>query len=255
MAGCSMQRIVLLVLMWLPMVAWAQIAGLPSRQALDSLVNPSLSDIAHGAIVANPKHKELGSINAEERVLIRYMLCNTTADNLDITELRSSCSCLKITTAPQSIAPHDTCYITAEFNTEGRRGEFRQTIWVYTSLDTLRPTERLTMRGVVENDDEWLHLPKQMGMMRMSRKEVTIDSNGEQRIVVANTSKTPIRLRGVATLEGITFRCYPEVIEADTEANIMIGYRGSVRDITTMIVVEGVECRPSERVIKVTIKR
>jgi tetratricopeptide (TPR) repeat protein len=137
-------------------------------------------------------------------------------------------------------------------------GKPQQAYDAYHRVINMNPTYRTQFNARIKMSEVYAgsDISKEIkSLERMSRKEVTIDSNGEQRIVVANTSKTPIRLRGVATLEGITFRCYHEVIEADTEANIMIGYRGSVRDITTMIVVEGVECRPSERVIKVTIKR
>ena len=235
--------------------ASAQGRGFLSRAALDSLVTPSVSTKAMGILECKEGVVNVGTISDESVVEVRYLVRNTSNRSVVITQLRSSCGCLKVATSPTAIEPNGSVEVVANFDPKGRNSSFRYNILLYTELDNTYPSLRLTLVGEVESHDSWSHLPYRMGGLRLSRKEVTIDSNGEQRIVVANTSKTPIRLRGVATLEGITFRCYPEVIEADTEANIMIGYRGSVRDITTMIVVEGVECRPSERVIKVTIKR
>lgn len=251
------QLIAIVVLVASPIRAMAQREHL-TRQQLDSLINPAQSKSAQGALVATQRERNVGSIGAEEVLRVSFRLTNTTSEAITITEIRSSCSCLKVTTKPQVVAAKGALTIEAHLNTEGRNGEFRHNIFIYTHLDTNHPTERLSISGTIENNDEWLHLPKQMGALRLTRKEVTIVGRGEERIAIANTSTRALRLSATSTVAGLTLRTEPEVIEAGIEGDIVIGYNPSTApqyDIETMLIVEGVEATPRERTIRITIKR
>ena len=253
-----MQRwrvIIAMMLLCAPMVATAQRHNFLSRAALDSLVNPTLSAKASGALRATAKSKNIGTISAEEVVKVSFTLRNATSTPVTITELRSSCSCLRVITKPTVVEPNATISVDAEFNPAGRNGSFSQNIILYTSLDTERPTERLTLEGEVRNGDEWLHLPERMGALRLSRKEVTLTTKGYERIIVANTSSQPIRLTAQPSLAGLEFRCEPEILEAGEEGNIALRYIGEARNLTTLLIVEGIAGRPTERMIKITIKQ
>ena len=245
------------VLICLPLVAMAQ-RDFPTRQQLDSLVNPTQSKSAAGALVADTKERNVGTIGAEEVLRLSYTLMNTTSQPITITEIRSSCSCLRVATKPQVVAPKGSITVEAHLNAKGRNGEFRHNIFIYTQLDTSHPTERLSVSGTIENSDEWLHLPKQMGELRVTRKEVIITGCGEERIAVANTSTRPLRLSARSTIEGLSLRTEPKVIEAGKEGDIVICYNPTTaprHDIETMLIVEGVEASPRERTIRITIKR
>jgi hypothetical protein len=146
--------------------------------------------------------------------------------------------------------------VEAHFNPEGRNGGFRQKILLYTDLDDKLPTEQLTIEGVIENDDEWLHLPYCMGELRMSRKEMTITSRGEERISVANSGDKPMRLRATTTVAGLYMRTEPEVINPGMEGDIVVVYDNEpIGEINTILIIEGINAMPSERMIKVKIKR
>ena len=245
------------VLICLPLVAMAQ-RDFPTRQQLDSLVNPTQSKSAAGALVADTKERNVGTIGTEEVLRLNYTLMNTTSQPITITEIRSSCSCLRVATKPQVVKSKESVTIEAQLSTKGRSGEFRHNIFVYTHLDTSHPTERLSVRGTIENIDEWLHLPKQMGPLRVTRKEVTITGRGEERIAVANTSTKGVTLTALSTIEGLSLRTEPKVIEAGKEGDIVICYNPTTaprHDIETMLIVEGVEASPRERTIRITIKR
>lgn len=244
-----------MILLCAPTMTMAQRGNFPTRQQLDSLVNPALSTKATGALRASDRDKNIGIIGAGELARVSFVLHNATAKPITITELRSSCGCLTVTTKPSTIEPHSAMTVDAVFNPAGRNGWFSQNILVYTHLDGSQPTERLIVEGTVINDDEWLHLPKHMGVLRLSRKEVTITTKGEERIAVANTSAQPLGLSAKTTIKGLTFRTEPEIIEAGKEGDIIIEYDGEPCNITTMLIVEGIAARPSERVIKITIKR
>ena len=258
MAGCSMQWwrvIVAIAVMCQPLGAMAQREHLLRRAEIDSLVNPQLSTKAIAALGVDSSDHNLGVIDADTPQQVSYRVRNNTSQPIIITELRSSCSCLKITSSPSRIEAGESLEVVAMFNPRGRNGGFMLNIWVYTNLDSQYPTARLTLSGEVRSADTWLHLPKQMGPLRMSRKEVTIATRGRERIAVANTSTMPLRLKAHTTVKGLELNTEPEVIEPGGEAEIVISYQGEPMEHKTMLVVEGITGKATERIISVTLKR
>lgn len=239
--------------------AGAQERKIVSRAELDALVNPSLSEVAQGSIVAEPATRNMGEIADSERVNALFTLRNTTAEAIEVTELRSSCSCLKVVTPITRIEAEESITLRAEFNPAGRNGGFSIPILLYTPLDATKPTLRLVVEGTVTATDEWSHLPQSMGLLRLSRKSVTFSSDTRtERIAVANVGDTPLHISAKPTTEGITLRTEPEVLQPNEEGDIVITYHPTTEpkhDIETAIIVEGCgTARPSERMIKITIK-
>ena len=247
--------VVYMFVLLLPTGVMAQRNTLLTRQQLDSLINPAQSDKSAGTLVAKPKKIELGTIESKELIDFGFELRNTTNRPIAVTELRSSCSCIKVYTKPTTIEPYGTLQVEACFSPKGRSSSFSYTIFVYTALDNERPSERVTISGDIYCSDEWSHLPERAGALRLSRKMVTIEGHGEERIAVANSSDKPIRITTRSTVAGLTLRCEPEVLEPHSEGNIYIGYHKEPTQLNTMILLEGINCAPSERMIKVIINR
>ena len=240
--------------------AGAQERRVLSRAELDALVNPTLSEVAQGVIIAEPATRNMGEVADSERVNAYFVLRNTTTEAIEITEIRSSCSCLKVTTPITRIEAGESIALRAEFNPVGRNGGFSIPILLYTTLDPKHPTLRLTVEGNVVATDEWSHLPESMGTLRLSRKSVTFDRNTRtERIAVVNVGENPVTLSAKPTTEGITLRTEPELLQPNAEGDIVITYSPTtepMRDIETAIIVEGCgTARPSERMIKITIKK
>ena len=254
-----MWRYIAVALMFIAMEAGAQERRVLSREELDALVNPTLSEVAVGAIVAEPATRNMGEVADSERVNTYFVLRNTSTEAIEITELRSSCSCLKVTTPITRIEAGESITLRAEFNPTGRNGGFSIPILLYTPLDTKHPTLRLTVEGSVVATDEWSHLPQRMGTLRLSRKSVVFDRNTRtERIAVVNVGENGVTLSAKPTAEGITLRTEPELLQPNEEGDIVITYsptQEAIRDIETAIIVEGCgTARPSERMIKITIK-
>lgn len=255
----GMWRYIAVALMFIAMEAGAQERRVLSREELDALVNPTLSEVAVGAIVAEPATRNMGEVADSERVNTYFVLRNTSTEAIEITELRSSCSCLKVTTPITRIEAGESITLRAEFNPTGRNGGFSIPILLYTPLDTKHPTLRLTVEGSVVATDEWSHLPQRMGTLRLSRKSVVFDRNTRtERIAVVNVGENGVTLSAKPTAEGITLRTEPELLQPNEEGDIVITYsptQEAIRDIETAIIVEGCgTARPSERMIKITIK-
>ena len=253
-------RYIAVALVLLAVEAGAQERKILSRAELDALVNPTLSEVAVGAIVAEPATRNMGEVADSDKVNGYFTLRNTTTEAIEITEIRSSCSCLKVVTPITRIEAGESITLRAEFNPSGRNGGFSIPILLYTPLDSKHPTVRLTVEGSVIATDEWSHLPERIGTLRLSRKSVTFDRDTRtERIAVVNVGERPISLSAQPTIEGITLRTEPELLQPNAEGDIVITYSPTtepMRDIETAIIVEGCgTARPSERMIKIIIKK
>lgn len=262
MAGCrvvmrfNLAYLVAIVLVFSPVSLLAQSRGFISREALDSLVNPNNSERGAGALLLSHTTVELGDIDSSERVYFGFEVKNTTNRPVAITEFRTSCGCIEVQTRPQSIEPGATLMVGACFNPVGRSSAFSYRVNLYTNLDSELPTERVMVTGRVVSEDKWSHLPMRMGALRLSRKEVTLDSQGQERIAVANGGDCAVTVTAKSTVEGLVLRCEPEVLGPNQEGDIFIRYGGDIfHDLTTILIIEGVEASPAERIIKVKLKR
>jgi hypothetical protein len=194
-----------------------------------------------------------------DKVNVFFTLRNTTEEVIEVTDIRSSCSCLKVVTPIASIETEACVTLRAEFNPAGRHGSFSIPILIYTTLDAAHPTARLTVEGSTVTTDAWSHLPERMGTLRLSRKSITFDRNTRsERIAVVNVGESPMTLSTQSTTEGITLRTEPTQLMPNQEGDIVITYTPKTEprlDIETAIIVEGCgTTRPTERMIKITIK-
>lgn len=238
----------------------AQERRIYSREELDALINPALTNVARGAIVAERETCNMGEVADNERVNALFSLRNTTDEVILITSIHSSCSCLKVATPISRIEVGESVTLRMEFNPAGRNGAFSIPIHIYTMLDPAHPALRLVVEGSVVATDEWSHLPHRMGALRMSRKSVTFDQNTRtERIAVVNVGDEPLTISARQTTDGIMLRTEPEILMPNEEGDIVITYSPSVaptQEIETAIIVDGCGmARPTERMIKITIKQ
>lgn len=241
----------------------AQLDRLPSRSELDSLVRPKLSTLANRGIAAKAPTLALGEVDDTEIVKAEFTLRNTTSSPVVITQLRSTCSCLKVLTRPSALRPGESLAVEVEFNPKGRSCKFSLDVFVYTTLDDKYPTERLTLTGSVRSTNRFSHLSQRAGALYMSRKSVVLDgvkmgTTRRETILVANGSESSITLKSEPLIEGLEVRLTPTTLKPGEEGVIEISYtaRKAINDdIETLIIIDGCGGRPTERVIKVMIKR
>lgn len=256
----GMWRYMAVGLVLLAVEAWAQERRVLSREELDALVNPTLSEVAEGAIVAEPAVRNMGKVADTDKVNAYFTLRNTTTEVINITDIRPTCSCLEVASPITHIETGESVTLRAEFNPTGRSGGFSIPILLYTTLDAAHPTARLTVEGFVVTTDEWSHLPERMGTLRLSRKSITFDRNTRtERIAIANVGDRPITLSAQPTIEDITLHTEPTQLMPNEEGDIVITYAPTTYpkfDLETAIIVEGCgTTRPTERMIKITIKK
>ena len=240
--------------------AKAQERRVLTREEIEERVNPTLSTVAQGAIIIEPSTRNMGEVAERDVVNTYFTLRNTQDERITVSQLRSACSCLKVVTPITAIEAGESVTLRVEFNPSGRSGAFLIPILLYTSIDENLPTARLTVEGSVVATEEWSHLPIAMGAIRLSRKSVVMDSQTRsERIVVVNVGDGALRLSAQPTIEGITLHTEPSQLQPGEEGDMVITYAPSIwptHDIETALVVEGCgEARPTERLIKITIKK
>lgn len=241
-------------------ISYAQVRTLPTRAKIDSIVHPALSTIAHRGV--SGESVEAGRIDGSKRVTARFTLRNTTEEAVAITEFRTLCNCLQVTTEPRAMQPGESMTLDVQFNPAGREGAFDEVIYVYTSLDEHHPTERLTLTGEIVTADRFSHLRYHIGALRLSRNEVVLDgirvgATRSERIVVANSGIETITISAKPTIEGLSIA--PVTLRPNEEGELLVSYtadRLPAFDIETVVVVEGIATpRPTERMIKIMIKQ
>lgn len=240
---------------------YAQTRVLRTRDEIDALIHPTLSTTAERAVCG--ENVTVGEIDGAQSVTAHFTLRNTTERSIAISEFRTLCNCLRVTTAPRSLQAGESMSIEAQFDPMGRVGEFEHPIYVYTSLDEHNPTECLMLYGEVTTADSFAHLRYRMGELRLSRTTVTLDgvkvgATRSERIMVANSGNSDITLGATTTIKGLEFNATPTTLRPGEEGEITISYTPEelpTYDIETVIVVEGCEARPTERMIKITINR
>ena len=242
-------------------VTHAQVRTLPTRNEIDAMIHPTLSTTAERGI--RGESITIGEIDGAQRIAVHFTLHNTTDRCVTIREFRTLCNCLRVTTAPRSLQPGESMTLEAQFDPLGRIGEFEHPIYVYTSLDEHNPTERLLLSGEITTTDTFSHLRYRMGELRLSRTAVTLDgikvgTTRSERIMVANSGNSDMSLRATTTIEGLKFSITPTTLRPGEEGEITISYKPNELppyDIETIIVVDGCGAKPTERMIKITIKR
>lgn len=268
MTRVVIQRYIKMVLVFftavLPVCASAQGRTTLSRAALDSLVNPALSTTAEGVLHSDMECIDIGTIEGGGRHEVCFTIRNISDEEVIIDRLRSSCSCLSIGTTPQHLDSGNSLDIEATLNTAGRSGRFSHNILIYTSKDKMLPTLRMRIEGEIINNDTWLHLPVEMGCLRLSRNSLVLDNirvgaRRSERIACANSGEHTLHISATSTIEGLTLRCEPEMLMPGAEGDIVVSYEPTVElpvpELRTALIVEGVEASPTQRMINITIRR
>ena len=240
----------------------AQVAGRPSREALDSLLNPTLHPDASAILLFEKVREDIGTIYESDSVrTLRFVFRNVSGAPVRLTKVTTHCGCTVSSFSRASVAAGDTSEVVVKYNPRRRSGTIDTDAFVYTDRTGNMPAAKLTVTGNVVNTDEWNHLPHSMGALRVKRTKVSIGKGRtEARIPCANVGKTPLRPVQEVSARYATFSVEPSVLQPGEEGDIVITIdrdalgTAAAGERHFSVVVGGVEGRISSRTIKVTIE-
>lgn len=235
-----------------------------SREAIDSLKDKRLLDGGSRYLFFDEYTHDMGTIYESDTVqVISFAFENVSNEVVEITDIVTNCGCTTSFCGKKNFNPGEKGTVTVKFDPHRRSGTVDTNAFVYTSLSSARPVAKLTLLGNVIDRNEWRHLPCVMGSMRLKSKEACFEPvrNGtapQVRIACANVGTSPLRLFSRMLPPYAAFATEPAELAPGEEGDLVITVNGSLLPEDGAdgfeILVEGVEGRISDRIIKVRLK-
>lgn len=235
-----------------------------SQAQMDSILNPPLATDAHKLIRFEKNVLRIGTLNdTDTSKKYEFRFTNISRKPVTISRVNTSCGCTVAEYPEYPISAGATASLQVIYNPKNRPGTIDTNVFVYLADHGNHPVARLTLLGNVRQSDKWDYLPVVMGHLRLKRSKVkftdlTANGMSSMRVLCANTGKRPLRLNAAMLPPYATFSTHPAVIAPGKEADIIITIDGkklnkTANKRTFSFLIEGVEGRPSERMIEVDL--
>lgn len=236
-----------------------------SRTAIDSLLMLKRMENSHSVLRFSSYKYDMGAMYEEDSVKdIKFVFRNVSDSVVRISKVTTSCGCtVAYFNDNETILPGDYGDIVISFNPKGRIGTIDTDAFIYLHGSST-PVARLVIYGTVIGDDEWQHLPMEMGKLRLKRKSVAMGVvNGGttriERVACANAGVNPLKISATILPSYVTLATIPSVLQPGEEGDLLIAvdvndfYSLNNDTVRLKIPVEGVDCRPSERIFNILI--
>lgn len=248
----------------------ANAQGFPIRplQQVEAELNPSLLERSSEILRFDRTVQNIGTLTEDDAPRsVRFTCVNVSGKPLTLTRVKTTCGCAAAEVKTGRMMPGERRTLTLTYHPKDHVGTVDANAFVYLSASDKKPVARLTLTGnVLPGADEWARYPYAMGKLRLKQKSVSFrEANTAaghkftERILCGNSGIKPLKLSTLLIPKFATFRTEPEVITPGNEADIVISIDTSLLPAETEfpfsfpIVLEGVEGRPSDRTVKVTI--
>lgn len=241
-----------------PAALCAQVKKRPSREAMDSLLNPKLCPAAEKILLFEKKVENIGTIaESDSARVVQFVFRNVSNKPVTITRVTTHCGCTTAKAPLEPVAAGASAVIAVKYNPKGRSGTIDTNAFVYADCAGSAPVAKLTILGNVVDENEWSHLPCVMGTLRLKRTKITFrEGRTVARIPCANVGKKPLELKAAILPVYATFATEPKVVEPGEEADLVVSINpaetGSARRFA--IVVDGVSGAISSRTINAIIE-
>lgn len=239
--------------------ASAQLKIIP-QERLETVASPRLSADS-AALSFDTRHIVAEPMNEDDAPrTFRYNVTNISDREINVTSVKTTCSCLAAMSETMILRPGETSGIVVRYNPKGHPGKFERKAFVYTSTGN-DPAAVLKLSVDVQTgadlSGEW---PVQMGGIRMRRDEITFQHGVKsvEKLRFINLTGSPLRLECEKHFlpACLKFRTEPEVLEAGQTGEMIISYDPSVKaDDAMKVILKGLGLPPSKSSINVKMKK
>ena len=188
-------------------------------------------------------------------------LRNSGADTLVVTQIKSTCGCLKAELAKRVIAPKEEVAVTLKYYPRGHAGRVRQRVLLYTSLSSEKPSTVLTLTGLVTaSEDKSFYYPYTRGVLRLRQDTVRLSGEREvQRIAIMNGGSAELKLEVDANLlpKGVKVRFEPSRVAPKGQGEMVVEYEPTTETTPAKlgkIYIKGLNLPPRQSAIDVILK-
>ena len=220
------------------------------------------SEVVSDALQFRPNSVDFGTIEEMSGVWQgRVELRNEEADTLAITQIKTTCGCLRAEVTKRVVAPKETVAVALKYYPRGHAGKVKQRVLLYTNLSNEKPSAVLSLTGVVTaSEDRSDDSPYTRGVLRLRQDTVRLSGAKEvQRIAIMNGGSTVLKLAADANLlpKGVSVRFEPAVIAPKGEGDMVVEYIPMDEVSGTKggkIYIQGLNLPPRQSTISVIVK-
>jgi hypothetical protein len=189
-------------------------------------------------------------------------LQNICGDTLVITQVKSTCGCLRAEVTKRTLTPKERVNVTLKYYPRGHAGRVRQRVLVYTNSSSDTPSAVLNLTGLVtaaqDRSDDY---PYTRGVLRLRQERVVLNGNERQvqRIACMNGGSTTLRpeVDGNFLPKGVSVRFEPSTFAPKQEGDMIVEYQPQGVEISpksTKLYIKGLGVAPRESAIDIVIE-
>ncbi len=219
-------------------------------------------EVAESSLQFKPQSVDFGTIDEMSGVWHGSVkLRNSGAETLAITQIKSTCGCLKAELSKRVIAPNEEIAVALKYYPRGHAGRVRQRVLIYTNISDEKPSVVLTLTGLVTaSEDRSDDYPYTRGVLRLRQDAVRLSGEREVlRVAFMNGGSTELNLEVDANLlpKGVKVRFEPSKVAPKGQGEMVVEYTPmSEMSPATLgkIYIKGLNLPPRQSAIDVILK-
>ena len=254
-----MRVVVIVIMLCAVQLLSAQIRIIPQDKLLE-VAEPKIVDCS---LQFTPRSVDFGTI---DEMAVAWQgsaqLQNVGTDTLVVTQIRTTCGCLKAEMSKRVIAPRERLEVNMKYYPRGHAGKVKQRVLIYTNLSSERASAVLTLTGfVTASEDRRDDYPYTRGVLRLRQDTIRLSGAREvQRIAIMNGGSTDLQLSADASFlpKGVSVRFEPAKIAPKGEGDMVVEYNPTTESASAnfgKIYIKGLNLPPRQCSIDVVFKR
>ena len=254
-----MRGVVLVMMLCAAQLLSAQIRIIPQDRLLDA---SEIKAVENAPIRFISAEVSFGTIDERSGVWQgSAKLRNAGAETLAITQIKSTCGCLKAELTKRVVAPNEEIAVALKYYPRGHAGRVRQRVLLYTNLSSEKPSAVLTLTGLVTaSEDRSDDYPYTRGVLRLRQDTVRLSGEREVlRVAFMNGGSTELNLAADANLlpKGVRVRFEPSKVAPKGQGEMVVEYNPTTETAPTTlgkIYIKGLNLPPRQSAIDVILK-
>ena len=188
-------------------------------------------------------------------------LRNLGADTLVLTQIKSTCGCLKADVSKRILAPSEEVAVALKYYPRGHAGRVRQRVLIYSNCSADKPSAVLSLTGLVTaSEDRSDDYPYTRGVLRLRQDTVRLSGEREvQRIAIMNGGSAEVVLEVDSNFlpKGLSVHFEPSRIAPKGQGWMVVKYDPMIGELPkdgAKIYVKGLNLPPRQSAIDVVLK-
>lgn len=190
-------------------------------------------------------------------------LVNRGAEPIAITQIKSTCGCLRAELPKRVLAPQESIKVQLKYYPRGHAGRVLQRVLLYTNGSTEQPSAILHLRGeVTASADRSDDYPYCFGVLRLRQERVVLEDEGQQvqRIACMNGGSSELRpmVDTLLTSKGLRVWFEPSKFAPKQEGDMVVEYtptEGKEAENSRRIYLKLPNLLPRQGIVEVLVEK